>query len=192
MSSEDAEFFAAARMRDMGFSDARVTGRGADGGIDVVSRRAIAQVKWKHSEVTRPDLQRLYGARGADHSKYMLFFAELSDMPYTQPAIEYANKHRIGLFAYTTDRTLFPLNQHARDFWAGIDEVQAARAAKQVDKARSMTILWGAFGVLLVGSLVAAIVAVFAAPSAVDGWLALSALGGVGMVASWDNRPRFD
>ncbi|MDV7091081.1 hypothetical protein [Rhodococcus opacus] len=42
---EAAELNAAARMRELGYPDARVTGRGADGGVDVVSDRAVAQVK---------------------------------------------------------------------------------------------------------------------------------------------------
>ncbi|WP_440717520.1 hypothetical protein [Gordonia oryzae] len=44
-SFHQAELNGAAVLRDMGFADAKATTGGADGGIDVRSRRAYAQVK---------------------------------------------------------------------------------------------------------------------------------------------------
>lgn len=43
-SPEAAEVNAVLQMRDLGFVDAQVSGRGTDGGIDVFSERAVAQV----------------------------------------------------------------------------------------------------------------------------------------------------
>lgn len=184
---EDAEQFAAAQMRDMGFPDARVTGLGADGGMDVVARRAVAQVKWMHSKVGRPDLQRLYGARGAEHSKDMLFFAELiSPSSYTQEAVEYGDKHGIGLFAYTSDGNLFPLNQHAKDFAAGIDQVRAARVARAAFMVTVRTVVWS---ILLIGSICGLFVSALTVPSAAKVWLAFAVLSAVGLVLSRVYRP---
>ncbi|MCZ1073305.1 restriction endonuclease [Rhodococcus sp. A5(2022)] len=189
-SSEDAEHFAAARMREMGFPDARVTGLGADGGIDVVARRAVAQVKWMHQKVTRPDLQRLYGARGAEHLKDMLFFAELiSPSPYTAHAVEYANEHGIGLFAYTTDGNLFPQNQHARDFTAGIERVRTARAAKQARLMAIHSLVWAA---LLIGSICGMLVSAVVDMSAIKLWIVFLVLSLLGLALSRIYRPMVD
>ncbi|MEV1133077.1 restriction endonuclease [Rhodococcus coprophilus] len=189
-SPEDAEHFAAARMREMGFPDARVTRRGADGGIDVVARRAVAQVKWMHSKVGRPDLQRLYGARGTEHSIAMLFFAELiSPSPYTPHAVEYANEHEIGLFAYTTDGTLFPQNRHARDFAAGIDRVRAARAAKQARLKAAHTLVWAA---LLICSICGLLVSALVDMSAIRLWIVFTVLSLLGLALARIYRPMVD
>ena len=73
--SKQAEINARDVMRSWGYLDAESPSKGADGGIDVTSSRALAQVKWKASVAGRPDLQRLYGARGADTSRALYFFA---------------------------------------------------------------------------------------------------------------------
>lgn len=97
-------------MRELGFADAQVTIGGADGGIDVHSSAALAQVKWRGGMVGRPELQALFGARGSDFSKQLLFFAA-SD--YSQHAVDYADHSRIALFVYDPIRTLAPKNRHA-------------------------------------------------------------------------------
>ncbi|UNN05008.1 restriction endonuclease [Rhodococcus opacus] len=94
---EAAEFNAAARMRELGYPDARVTGRGADGGVDVVSDRAVAQVKQESYQTGRPALQRLYGARGEDRSRDLLFFSAAG---YSRQAVAYADTVGIALFTY--------------------------------------------------------------------------------------------
>ena len=66
---QEAERNAARWMRHWGFGDARLTSSGADGGVDVRARAAVAQVKFEASQVGRPALQRLYGARGARHDQ---------------------------------------------------------------------------------------------------------------------------
>ncbi len=108
--AQDAELNAAQRMRELGFADAQVTAGGADGGIDVHSSTALAQVKWRGGMAGRPELQALFGARGSDFSKQLLFFAA-SD--YSQHAVEYAEHYRIALFVYDPTGTLAPKNRHA-------------------------------------------------------------------------------
>lgn len=63
-----AEQFAAEVMMIFGYQDARVTQRSADGGIDVRSARAVAQVKNWSKPVGRPHLQNLVGAAASDRS----------------------------------------------------------------------------------------------------------------------------
>lgn len=93
----EAELNAAEKMRQMGFSDAQAAKPGADGGIDVRSKHALAQVKWRGGVAGRPDMQKLYGARGMDSSKQLFFFAASG---YSKAAIEYANKVGIALYVY--------------------------------------------------------------------------------------------
>src|SRR5437763_10631632 len=54
-SPDEAELVAAEWMRHLGFPDARCTGAGTDGGVDVRSAGAGAQVKAQLSPVGRPE-----------------------------------------------------------------------------------------------------------------------------------------
>jgi hypothetical protein len=108
----DAELNAADQMQLLGYADARAMPVGADGGIDVFSKHALAQVKFKQSAAGRPDLQRLYGARGDQMHKHLVFFS-LSG--YSQPAIDYANTHHIFLYAYKLSGAIIPQNEIARE-----------------------------------------------------------------------------
>lgn len=101
--AHQAELNAAAKMRAMGFTDAVATTGGADGGIDVRSRQALAQVKWRGGVVGRPDLQNLYGARGGDTSKALLFF---SASGFSRQAIVYAEQVGIELWVYEPTGTV--------------------------------------------------------------------------------------
>lgn len=92
-----AELNAAAQMKLWGFPDAVATTGGSDGGIDVRSRTALAQVKWKGGVVGRPDCQKLVGAAAGDTRKALVFFAASG---YSRQAIEYANLVGISLFTY--------------------------------------------------------------------------------------------
>jgi hypothetical protein len=93
-----AEQFAVDHMRHLGFKDAKLTPAGADGGIDVESATAVAQVKhWKNS-VTRPDVQRLNGAAPANTSR--LFYAASG---FTRDARLFADEQKIALFEYDLD-----------------------------------------------------------------------------------------
>lgn len=97
--AHQAELNAERLMREWGFSDAVATTGGADGGIDVRAKGALAQVKWKGGVTGRPDLQRLYGARGSG-TEQLIFFSAAG---YSAQAVEYANQ--IGMALYTYDPT---------------------------------------------------------------------------------------
>ncbi|MBM4574816.1 hypothetical protein GS896_27550 [Rhodococcus hoagii] len=110
-SAYDAELNAAAEMRKLGFTQVTVSPVGPDAGIDVHSREALAQVKWKDGTVGRPDLQRLYGARGENRSKTLIFFSKSA---YTKHAVEYANAVAMCLFVYNgSTGAISPANKHS-------------------------------------------------------------------------------
>src|SRR5215218_4673157 len=92
---QDAEINAATWMRHWGHSDAAVTDGGADGGVDVRSSRALAQVKYLAAAVGRPDLQRLGGVGAGEPGKQLFFF---SGSDYTATALEYADQTGMALF----------------------------------------------------------------------------------------------
>lgn len=95
----EAEFFAANHMRSMGFTDAEVTQLGSDGGVDVTSAAAFAQVKhFTGSAVGAPVVQQLVGA--AKRKEYAIFYALNG---YTSSAISLAEDTKTALFAYSLD-----------------------------------------------------------------------------------------
>jgi hypothetical protein len=108
---QDAEINAATWMRYWGYSDATVTNGGADGGIDVRSKRALAQVKYLAAAVGRPDLQRLGGVGASEPGKQLFFF---SGSDYTATALEYADATGMALFSYGLDGSMAPVNAAAR------------------------------------------------------------------------------
>ncbi|TCB94466.1 hypothetical protein E0H26_21380 [Micromonospora zingiberis] len=110
---QKAESNAADWMRYWGFADARVTEGGADSGVDVWSRAALAQVKCEAVQVGRPVLQRLVGARGRDVDKALFVF---SGAGFSSPAVEYANEMDICLFKYTLAGAVTAENRAARAF----------------------------------------------------------------------------
>jgi hypothetical protein len=107
---QDAECAAAAWMRWMGYDDAEVTGPGADGGVDVTSRRSVAQVKTETLPVGRPALQRLHGVAMAD-GKEGLFFS-LSG--YTSQAVEWADLAGMPLFRFDLQGEPQAANAHGQ------------------------------------------------------------------------------
>lgn len=92
-----AEENAATWMRHWGFRDSQLTGAGSDGGVDVQSVGALAQVKMQGTPVGRPAIQNLVGARRLDHGKTLLFF---SNAGYASTAIDEANRSNVALFQY--------------------------------------------------------------------------------------------
>ncbi|MCZ2826086.1 MULTISPECIES: restriction endonuclease [unclassified Modestobacter] len=108
---QDAEINAASWMRHWGHSDAAVTNGGADGGIDVRSERALAQVKYLAAAVGRPDLQRLGGVGLGEPGKQLFFF---SGTDYTATALEYADATGMALFTYRLDGSMAPASSAAR------------------------------------------------------------------------------
>ncbi len=95
-SPDDAEQVAAEWMRHFGFDDARCTGPGTDGGVDVRSREAVAQVKAQLTPVGRPELQALYGVARSEGRRPLFF----SLMSYTAAALTWADEVGMALFRF--------------------------------------------------------------------------------------------
>jgi hypothetical protein len=72
-------------MRWMGFADATATPVGPDGGVDVMSARAVGQVKAQVGTVGRPELQQLYGCAVSLGNRRSLCFSLVG---YTRQAIQ--------------------------------------------------------------------------------------------------------
>jgi hypothetical protein len=94
----------------LGFEDARLTTSGTDGGIDVASEGAAAQVKHYMQPVGAPEVQQL---RGAAHGSENSLFYALSG--YTPAAEEYANLAGVALFVYDVYGEVRAENGSARD-----------------------------------------------------------------------------
>jgi hypothetical protein len=105
-SPDDAEQVAAEWMRHFGFEDARCTAAGTDGGVDVRSREAVAQVKAQLTPVGRPELQALYGVARSE-SRRPLFFSLMS---YTAAAMAWADEVQMALFRFDHAGTVEAVN----------------------------------------------------------------------------------
>jgi len=154
---QDAERNAAEWMRSSGFTDARVTTGGADAGIDVCSREAIAQVKFQASAVGRPALQQLVGARGRDSTKQLLFFTATS---YSANAVAYAETMGIALFTYGPDGSVVAINRFAKDISPAriIDRWQTWLTSSTTPQSSELplevrALMYAAAGVFLAGAL---------------------------------------
>jgi Holliday junction resolvasome RuvABC ATP-dependent DNA helicase subunit len=91
-------------MQRFGFPDAAVTPSGADGGVDVRARDAVAQVKARNTATPRPDVQQLHGIASAE-GKLGVFF---SLNGYTPGAIEWAES-RVALFVLESTGNARPI-----------------------------------------------------------------------------------
>ncbi|MBW0286007.1 hypothetical protein ATN38_08065 [Rhodococcus sp. FH8] len=123
-SAREAEINAAARMREFGFGDAQATPIGADGGVDVRSSRAIAEVKWKSAQAGRPEVQKLYGARGTKHHLQLFFFAAGG---FSKGAVQYADETDVKLFTYDPNGVVTPANRIATAFVHRLRSEEAER-----------------------------------------------------------------
>ncbi|GAB3602078.1 restriction endonuclease [Microbacterium aureliae] len=112
-----AEELAAAHLRGLGFRDARRTGSGADGGIDVTGSGVAAQVKHLSRPVGGPDVQRLRGA--AYRSVSAAFYASSG---YTEAAIRAAAATGVALFRFTNSNDVLPVNAEAVEWCSGADK----------------------------------------------------------------------
>lgn len=120
---EEAERLAAWHMTCLGFSDAVVTASGNDGGIDVRSGQAVAQVKYyAQSPVGAPAVQQL---RGAAYDRQWAIFYSLS--PYTAAAREFADSSGVALFAYDLAGNVQAVNGAAKSLAATSNVDEAAR-----------------------------------------------------------------
>ncbi|MGZ1490598.1 restriction endonuclease [Brevibacterium sediminis] len=100
----DAEIYAAEVMEASGFTNVVPTGLGADGGIDVESVEAIAQVKLEGRPSSREQLQRLYGI--AAHRDVLALFFSLGG--YSAQAIQWAEETGMLLYEFEFDGTIEP------------------------------------------------------------------------------------
>lgn len=117
-----AESLANTHMRQLGYSNPHLSQPGADGGVDVLSDQAAAQVKCEKNKTGKPAVQRLCGEvrrRGIDGIFY-------SQSGYSAPAISFANETGIALFQYDLDGSVSPVNG-----LAGQLMVQAQQLARQ-------------------------------------------------------------
>ena len=110
-----AEEMAAAWLRRFGYRDAAVSGKsssGNDGGIDVYSAGAVAQVKyWLTTRVGLPEVQRLVGSSEPGQARF--FFAASG---YTGKAATWAasSDHKVALFIIGADGNLTAVNYWAK------------------------------------------------------------------------------
>lgn len=110
---QDAELAAVDHMRSLGFTDARVTDAGADGGIDVIARDAIAQVKYYSQPIGVGPIRELRGV--ADSHHHLLFYASGG---YTASARQFADEKKVALFSIQEVGHVTPLNAAAADLSA--------------------------------------------------------------------------
>lgn len=106
----DAELAARDWLRWMGFNDAEVRPVGPDGGIDVESRRMVAQVKARVDRSTRPHIQQLVGA-GRALNKSEVFF---SMGGFTREAEGFGELNDVALFTFDVAGRPGPVNAAAR------------------------------------------------------------------------------
>ena len=109
----DAEIYAAEVMEATGFTNVVPTGLGADGGIDVESTEAIAQVKLEGRRSSREQLQRLYGI--AAHRDVLAIFFSLGG--YSAQAIQWAEETGMHLFEFEFDGTVIPRSSLAKQLF---------------------------------------------------------------------------
>gem|GEM_PF-6266133 len=105
-------------MQANGFRDARLTGRGVDGGLDIVAKSAVAQVKHQRATTGGPAVQQLVGA--AEGRRALLF----SSTGFSKKAVEFANRYSVALFQQVvlTDgtATVEPLNTNAQSLCVAV------------------------------------------------------------------------
>ena len=97
-------------MAHWGFRDAKATPVGPDGGFDVKSSRAAAQVKFRGRPTPLDQINSFHGAcRG--RYEYEIF---VSKSGFTKPARDAADECEMALFTLESDGTPTPVNLYAR------------------------------------------------------------------------------
>ena len=117
MTPDQAERCAAAWMRRLGFTDAQTTSPGPDGGVDVVSSLAIAQVKATAKAVGRPVVQQTFGVANAEGRQALVF----SMSGYTYEAVRWSDRNGVALFDFDGQCRATPRSVHARNLWSTIN-----------------------------------------------------------------------
>jgi hypothetical protein len=83
-------------MKYWGYSNVAATAVGPDGGVDVLSEEAVAQVKAESIPTGRPKVQQHHGV-AVSAAKQALFFSLAG---YTPAALTYAEENNICLFQF--------------------------------------------------------------------------------------------
>jgi hypothetical protein len=110
-----AEEYASEVMRAIGFADAIVTPAGADGGVDVRSLRAVAQVKMEGVASTRPQVQQLVGIARVER-KIPIFFSLAG---FTDQARIWADMAGVACFEFEFDGSVKPVGTLAEGLLRG-------------------------------------------------------------------------
>ena len=156
-------------MKFWGYTDARVTGGGADGGVDVISNRAIAQVKFKASQAGGPELQRLAGAGYSHPGTALMFFTGTG---YSAQALQVAGTAHIALFTYRLDGAVTPVNSYAKKITStptatrSTAPLVAARKSEVYERPKGSSPFLGVYFLL---SLVVGLFCLFSGLSSQDG-----------------------
>lgn len=90
----------------VGFDDAQMTGEGSDGGIDVIARDAVCQVKFWDASVGRGEVQKLFGAA---LGRTAIFLAPT----FTPKARQWADDAGVALFSFDRSALILAENPAA-------------------------------------------------------------------------------
>ncbi|MGQ0846516.1 MAG: restriction endonuclease [Sporichthyaceae bacterium] len=97
----------------MSLGPSTVTRASRDGGVDVVSKHVVVQVKMEMVKASRPDLQRLTGVAACE-GKRALFFALHG---FTADALQWGQLAGMALFSFNRGGEPEPKNATARSVW---------------------------------------------------------------------------
>lgn len=98
----DAESYAAEYMRFLGWVDATTTPPGSDGGVDIVAKDAVAQVKMEGVPTGRPVIQAISGIAALE-GKHALVFSLAG---FTSQAREWAEYAGVACFEFAVDGSI--------------------------------------------------------------------------------------
>ena len=110
LNSRSAELLVEEWMAHWGFHDAQATPVGPDGGFDVLSTRAAAQVKYRGQPTPLDQINAFHGACNG-RFEHEIF---VSKSGFTKPAREAADDYQMALFSLAIDGTPIPENIQAR------------------------------------------------------------------------------
>jgi hypothetical protein len=96
-----------------GFHDAKATPIGPDGGFDVISSNAAAQVKFRNQSSTLDQINSFHGACNSNY-RHEIF---VSKSGFTRPALETGTAYGMALFSLADDGTPIPLNSSAKEIF---------------------------------------------------------------------------
>lgn len=119
----DAELVAAEWMSYLGFTEIRPSDPGSDGGVDVWSKEAVAQVKAETSRTGRPKIQQHHGV-AVSQKKRPVFFSLAG---YTPPALGYAEANGVVLFTFDLQGIPVPANHAAHSILAEAERRASCR-----------------------------------------------------------------